>query len=264
MLTFENFYALGSHWFQIATFINDPRRHCKLFMIFSLIVGVYSQGKCFMSNRSLTTSAAVSKPTTVALPSAIPAIAPTQPSIPPKQPLPVPTQRPVVPVPKQPSSEPIQQSQQGGFRPRAFNTPQVGIGSWFRANHKSDDTNGNSWCGYPYKDHTPGFAPDLAQMTQNTLAVWRHPRWEEFGKEYCGLEAIVRNPETGVQMTLYITDAFDPKWVRNRGAIDIMVNPYLQLTGNAPLDKNKVIRNVEWRLTGNRNPKYAFKGPGDR
>jgi hypothetical protein len=101
-------------------------------------------------------------------------------------------------------------------------------------------------------------------MSQGTLAVWPHPRWEEFGREYCGLEAIVRNPQTGVEMTLYIVDAFDPKWVRSPGSIDIMVDVYKQLTRDPVLDKNKVIRGVEWRLTGNRNPKYAFKGPGDR
>jgi hypothetical protein len=34
----------------------------------------------------------------------------------------------------------------------------TGIGSWFRANFGGDETNGNSWCGYPYQDHTNGFA----------------------------------------------------------------------------------------------------------
>jgi hypothetical protein len=150
------------------------------------------------------------------------------------------------------------------FTPRAFNGPQRGIGSWFRANSASDFTNGNSWCGYPYKDYTPGFAPDLSQMTQGTLAVWGHPRWAEFGREYCGLEAIVRNPTTGIESTLYITDAFDPRWVRSPGSIDIHVQSYQVLTRFATLDKNIVIQNVEWRLTGRRNARYAFQGQGDR
>jgi hypothetical protein len=211
-------------------------------MLFPLIIGVYAQtmGKCYVQNRTTTTAISV----------------PTQPALPaPKQP---------TPAPKQPTAQPAPKTASQGIRPRAFTSPQVGIGSWFRANAKSDDTNGNSWCGYPYKDHTPGFAPDLAQMSQGTLAVYPHPRWEEFGREYCGLEAIVRNPDTGVEMTLYITDAFDPKWVRSRGSIDIHINAYQRLTQSQVLDKNRVIKAVEWRLTGNRNPRYAFKGQGDR
>lgn len=37
--------------------------------------------------------------------------------------------------------------------------PQSGIGSWFRATAKADSTNGNSWCGYPYANSDPVFAP---------------------------------------------------------------------------------------------------------
>ena len=41
--------------------------------------------------------------------------------------------------------------------PPAFLGPQSGIGSWFYTD--ADGTNGNSWCGYPYNDGMPIFAP---------------------------------------------------------------------------------------------------------
>ena len=52
--------------------------------------------------------------------------------------------------------------------PSAFHGTQHGIGSWFRGNNTIDATNGHSWCAFPYKDSTPGFAIDLAQMSINT------------------------------------------------------------------------------------------------
>ena len=41
--------------------------------------------------------------------------------------------------------------------PSAFSGAQSGIGSWFYTD--ADGTNGNSWCGYPYNDGMPIFAP---------------------------------------------------------------------------------------------------------
>jgi hypothetical protein len=149
--------------------------------------------------------------------------------------------------------------------PVAFKGLQEGIGSWFRAKHVNDDTNGNSWCGYPYVDTSPVFAPDLAQMTNGSLAVWPHPDWPYYAGQYCGLEAKVYNPATGLTIFLFVGDAFDPKWVKSPGSIDIMSHSYSVLANHpttSPSDKNKVIKYLQWEFTGTRNPQYSFKGPG--
>lgn len=117
--------------------------------------------------------------------------------------------------------------------------------------------------GYPYKDYTPGFAPDIFQMTNGTNAVYGHPMWDAFGEIYCGLEAKVYNPDTKLSSILYITDAFDHKYVLSEGSIDIMAVAWSKLTKVTATNKNNVIKNVEWTLTGNRNPRYLFKGLGD-
>lgn len=72
--------------------------------------------------------------------------------------------------------------------PFAFQGLQTGIGSWFRANNVIDSTNGHSWCGYPYTDSSPLFAPDLLLMSNGTNSVWPDPGWYTAGKQYCGLE----------------------------------------------------------------------------
>lgn len=87
--------------------------------------------------------------------------------------------------------------------PFAFKGLQEGMGSWFRANHTQDSTNGNSWCGYPYKDYTPGFAIDLHQMTNGSLANWPSPMWGVYASQYCGLQ--VRSFVTSLVVTLLIT-----------------------------------------------------------
>ena len=43
--------------------------------------------------------------------------------------------------------------------PPHFTGDQSGIGSWFNTNAASSSTNGNSWCGYPYSNDQPLFAP---------------------------------------------------------------------------------------------------------
>jgi hypothetical protein len=144
-----------------------------------------------------------------------------------------------------------------------FTGVNIGIGSFFSADLASDSTNGNSWCGFPYKDHTNGFSPSLKRMTEGTGAVYGHPNWEKYIKKWCGLEALVFNPETGKSMLMFIIDAFDDKWVRSPGSIDIMKDSYLYLTDSAPLNKQKVIHDVKWELTGNRNNQYSGKGQGD-
>lgn len=147
--------------------------------------------------------------------------------------------------------------------PFAFTGLQTAsIGSWFRANNIGDSTNGHSWCGYPYKDSTPGFAIDLQQMTNGSNAVYPNPLWYIAGKQYCGLEAVVYNPNTGVKVLGYVIDAFSHQWVRTPGSIDIMIDQYATLIGYYPTDKNKIIHNITWEFTGNRNPQFVFGGVG--
>ncbi|KAJ3171794.1 hypothetical protein HDU87_008262 [Geranomyces variabilis] len=146
----------------------------------------------------------------------------------------------------------------------AFFGTQSGIGSWFRADNGQDDTSGRSWCGYSYKDYTNGFAPDISQMTGGTNAVYGNPMWAASAKKFCGLEAEVTNPHTGVKMNMYIVDAFDHSWVRSPGSIDVMVQSWEKLTGRRADSKETVIQGLQWKLTGRRMPKYSFGGSGDQ
>ena len=72
--------------------------------------------------------------------------------------------------------------------PFAFQGLQNGIGSWFRANNVNDSTNGHSWCGYPYQDSSPVFAPDILLMGNGSSPVYPNPNWATTAKQYCGLE----------------------------------------------------------------------------
>ncbi|KAJ1551358.1 hypothetical protein HK096_000745 [Nowakowskiella sp. JEL0078] len=147
--------------------------------------------------------------------------------------------------------------------PSGFSGTNSGIGSWFSSNSGDSNTNGNSWCGYPYKDYTPGFAPDISIMTDWSNAVYGNPNWSTYAKRYCGLEAIVTNPNTGVSRILYITDAFDHKYVLSQGSIDIMKNSFDALFGKTTWNHNDVIQGVTWKFTGMRSSKYSFGGWGD-
>ncbi|KAJ3125169.1 hypothetical protein HK098_000543 [Nowakowskiella sp. JEL0407] len=147
--------------------------------------------------------------------------------------------------------------------PPGFKGKNYGIGSWFLANSTATFTNGNSWCGFVYQDYTLGFAPDITVMTNGTNAVWPDPGWEPSGTAYCGLEAIVTNVENGNTVTLYIADAFDHRFVKSPGSIDIMIEQFSVLKGRVPYDNNDVMMNVSWQFTGRRAPQYSFKGPGD-
>jgi hypothetical protein len=147
--------------------------------------------------------------------------------------------------------------------PLTFLGLQSGMGSWFRANHPKDSTNGNSWCGYPYTDDTPGIAIDVWQMANNTNPQWPDPKWSFYAKQYCGREVEIINPKNGRVAILYVTDAFDHKWVKSPGSVDIMVKSFAYLYGKYPTDKNQVMMDVKWKFTGHINPKYKFKSQGD-
>ncbi|GAA5969843.1 hypothetical protein JCM8115_005800 [Rhodotorula mucilaginosa] len=128
--------------------------------------------------------------------------------------------------------------------------------SWFRTDASQDSTNGHSWCGSPYTDAVPGFAPSLKTMLSNFN--WDY---EAAAKAYCGLEAIVTTPD-GRTATLYLADAFDDTWVRTPSSIDVVIGSFAQLFGRETTNKNDVVKDGSWYFTGNRNERYKFKGLG--
>ncbi|GAA5893773.1 uncharacterized protein JCM6883_003631 [Sporobolomyces salmoneus] len=132
------------------------------------------------------------------------------------------------------------------------------IASWYRASSPQDSTNGHSWCYYPYNNDTPGFAISLKTMLDNFGGDAMAAR-----KAYCGLEAVVTNPTTGEQLTLYVADAFDDAWVLTPTSIDVMYNSFSKLFGRVTTNENDVVKNASWYFTGNRNARYAFNSVGN-
>ncbi|GAA5999753.1 hypothetical protein JCM10207_005892 [Rhodosporidiobolus poonsookiae] len=127
------------------------------------------------------------------------------------------------------------------------------IVSWYNTNSGQDSTNGNSWCGYPYSNSVPGFAPSLKAMMSTT-----NYDYEAAAKIYCGKEAIITLPN-GKEFTAYIADAFDDTWVRTPASIDVIHDLFNEMFGSSTDNKNDVIQKATWRLTGNTNSKYTFK-----
>lgn len=78
---------------------------------------------------------------------------------------------------------------------------------------------------------------------------------------YCGLEARFTTPD-GTQGTLYIIDGFDDAWVRTPASVDVPIETFAQFFGARTEDKNDVVKEVEWTLTGKRDERYSFKGSG--
>ncbi|GAA5841915.1 hypothetical protein JCM5353_001186 [Sporobolomyces roseus] len=130
--------------------------------------------------------------------------------------------------------------------------------SWFKTNLATDSTNGNSWCGYPYTDAVPGFAPSVGTMLANF--DWNY---EAAAKAYCGLEAVVMTPD-GRNMTMYLADGFDVKWLITPSSLDIVYGSFDKLFGRVTNNKNDVVKQGSWYFTGNRNERYKFKGLGAR
>ncbi|KAJ3110004.1 hypothetical protein HDU96_006977 [Phlyctochytrium bullatum] len=146
--------------------------------------------------------------------------------------------------------------------PSRFRGVQEGaIASWFRTNNAADSTNGNSWCAFPYSDDMIGFAPPLRGMTGGE-DVWYQrntDRWVSVGKEFCGLEAWVYSPQSGINVTMYVVDAFDQRWVLTPTSIDVTIKGFELLSGlGTPRDKNVVLSDVMWKFTGNRRTEYSF------
>ena len=137
-----------------------------------------------------------------------------------------------------------------------------GIGSWFRTNAPNEGSNGISWCAYPYNDGMIGFAPPLRGMTGGPDAWYglNTDLWRSTGRKYCGLEATLYNPENGKTITGILLDAFHHEWVLSPESIDLTMAAFAKLTdGSWPSDKNRVIKGVQWRLTGRRHKGYVFK-----
>ncbi|GAA5999721.1 hypothetical protein JCM10207_005878 [Rhodosporidiobolus poonsookiae] len=128
--------------------------------------------------------------------------------------------------------------------------------SWFHTNLSTDSTNGHSWCGFPYSDAVPGFAPSLKTMLANF-----NGSYTDAATAYCGLEAVITTP-SGRNATLYIADAFDDTWVRTPASLDIVYGSFPLLFGSQTDNKNDVVQHASWTLTGNRNERYKFKGQG--
>ncbi|BGP16725.1 hypothetical protein JCM10213_009143 [Rhodosporidiobolus nylandii] len=125
--------------------------------------------------------------------------------------------------------------------------------SWYNTNSGQDSTNGHSWCGFPYDNNVPGFAPSLSTMMKNF-----NYDYEKAATAYCGLEAIVTTAD-GKSMTLYIADAFDDTWVRTPSSLDLIHGAFNELWGSSTDNKNDVFKGASWKLTGARNDKYRFK-----
>ncbi|KND00429.1 uncharacterized protein SPPG_09219 [Spizellomyces punctatus DAOM BR117] len=116
------------------------------------------------------------------------------------------------------------------------------------------------------KYYTLGFAPDFGVMSEGTKPHWNVNNatettlWEKYGKEWCGLEVEVIDPANpSRKFILRIVDAFNWPGMK-KGDIDTMIVAWERLAGRPAVNKLDV---AQWRLTGTRNPQYAFKGRGD-
>ncbi|KDE03589.1 hypothetical protein MVLG_05924 [Microbotryum lychnidis-dioicae p1A1 Lamole] len=146
----------------------------------------------------------------------------------------------------------IAQNNITGFGAQNLSNNTGAIASWFRTNNSADSTNGHSWCYNPYNDSMPGFAPSYKTMVSN---YGGDPI--KAGEAYCGLEAIFYTPD-GRNMTLYVIDAFDDKWVKTPSSVDVVIGAFPELMGARPASKNDVIMDVKWHFTGNRSTDYIF------
>ncbi|KAM0747593.1 hypothetical protein T439DRAFT_383216 [Meredithblackwellia eburnea MCA 4105] len=138
----------------------------------------------------------------------------------------------------------------------AFLGTNTGIASWFRTDNSADSTNGHSWCGSPYDDSEPGFAPDVDTMLANF-----GNDYEKAATAFCGLEAVFTTP-AGRTATLYLVDGFASEWVLTPGSIDVITGSFAELYGSETTNKDDVVQGVTWSFTGNRNEQYKYKGVG--
>lgn len=76
---------------------------------------------------------------------------------------------------------------------------------------------GHSWCGFPYNDQVPGFAPSVDTMLNNFGGDY-----QKAATAYCGLEAKFTLPN-GQTALLYIADGFASPWVLTPNSVDVMI-----------------------------------------
>jgi hypothetical protein len=81
--------------------------------------------------------------------------------------------------------------------------------------------------------------------------------WKRYGRIWCGLEAVVTDPNTKISKTMYVLDAFAPEFVRSDSSIDIMVDSWEEIS-RSKAAPGLVIYGVEWYFTGARSAEYAF------
>jgi hypothetical protein len=99
-------------------------------------------------------------------------------------------------------------------------------------------------------------------MTDGTHAKWGHPNWDHYRSIYCGRRAIVTNLDNGVSKEMFIVDAFDDRYLRTPGSIDIMVKSYQEITGDYSRNKQNTFR-LKWELKNEYANKYRANGSGD-
>ncbi|KAK4047140.1 hypothetical protein OIV83_005592 [Microbotryomycetes sp. JL201] len=143
------------------------------------------------------------------------------------------------------------------FKAPTLGTNTGAIASWYKTASTIDDTNGRSWCEFPYSDNTPGFAPSYRTMVHVNFGG----RNDAAANAYCGLEAEFFTPD-GRKATLFLVDAFADPWVLTPTSVDIIKNSFPLLYGRTTDDKNDVVQNVSWRFTGRRLYRAKFKGLG--
>lgn len=135
-----------------------------------------------------------------------------------------------------------------------FQGTNTGIGSWFQTDSTRDDTDGTSWCQLKYQDSWMGFAPSVQTMLANF-----GNDYNKATSAYCGREAKATNPSNGKTALIYIVDGFAQQWVKTPGSIDLTVAAFTALYGSSTTNKDIVIQNLQWELTGNVNEAYTSK-----
>ncbi|KAJ8294364.1 hypothetical protein OF846_002893 [Rhodotorula toruloides] len=123
------------------------------------------------------------------------------------------------------------------------------IASWYHTDSTTDSTNDD--------DSIPGFAPSLKTMLSSFNGDATAAK-----KGFCGLKATVYSPKTGRLIPMIIADAFDDKWVRTPNSIDVIYGSFAELFGSATDNKDDVVKDVWWMLTGERDDKFTYKGVG--
>ncbi|GEM10022.1 hypothetical protein Rt10032_c09g4039 [Rhodotorula toruloides] len=149
-----------------------------------------------------------------------------------------------------------------------------GIASWYHTDSSTDSTNGkcllstltsladkSTLQAVRDNDSVPGFAPSLKTMLSSFAGDAPAAK-----KAFCGLKATVHSPKTGKQVSMIIADAFDDNWNLLLSAL-FAAGPsidshsqFSELFGSTTNNKDDVVKDVWWMLTGGRDEKGAGVG----